>query len=218
MPRITGAFGLQHQDRRALGQLVAFFHQDLGHFLVNVELLTEGLDHFAGLGFVGLMTVAGVTSHAANGFFILNDYYNGINLAYMLDVRGAASSGDDAITDHTMARRVRAKVVEIERQANNLSVRFSPEKRSSQQLAEHRGAIKRLEDELDAVARAELAAGRTSEAELQRANFLSLVTAMELVVPGMVALDLVPPAKRLFTRLTMGRGGRLSRLARGLSL
>lgn len=35
---------------------------------------------------------------------------------------------------------------------------------------------------------------------------------------GMVALDLVPPAKRLFGRLTMGRAGRLPRLARGLRL
>jgi 2-octaprenyl-6-methoxyphenol hydroxylase len=35
---------------------------------------------------------------------------------------------------------------------------------------------------------------------------------------GMVALDLLPPAKRLLTRLTMGRGGRVPRLARGLPL
>ena len=35
---------------------------------------------------------------------------------------------------------------------------------------------------------------------------------------GMLALDLCPPAKRLFARLTMGRAGRLPRLARGLSL
>ncbi len=35
---------------------------------------------------------------------------------------------------------------------------------------------------------------------------------------GMVALDLLPPAKRLLTRLTMGRSGRLPRLARGLPL
>jgi 2-octaprenyl-6-methoxyphenol hydroxylase len=35
---------------------------------------------------------------------------------------------------------------------------------------------------------------------------------------GMLALDLLPPAKRLLTRLTMGRGGRLPRLARGLPL
>lgn len=35
---------------------------------------------------------------------------------------------------------------------------------------------------------------------------------------GMLALDLCPPAKRLFARLTMGRAGRLPRLARGLEL
>lgn len=35
---------------------------------------------------------------------------------------------------------------------------------------------------------------------------------------GMIALDLLPPAKRLLTRLTMGRGGRIPRLARGLPL
>ncbi len=35
---------------------------------------------------------------------------------------------------------------------------------------------------------------------------------------GMLALDLVPPAKRLLTRVTMGRSGRTSRLARGLPL
>lgn len=35
---------------------------------------------------------------------------------------------------------------------------------------------------------------------------------------GMLALDLCPPAKRWFGRLTMGRSGRLPRLARGLEL
>jgi 2-octaprenyl-6-methoxyphenol hydroxylase len=35
---------------------------------------------------------------------------------------------------------------------------------------------------------------------------------------GMLALDLLPPAKRWFGRLTMGRAGRLPRLARGLEL
>lgn len=35
---------------------------------------------------------------------------------------------------------------------------------------------------------------------------------------GMVALDLLPPVKRLFGKLTMGRAGRLPRLARGLRL
>lgn len=35
---------------------------------------------------------------------------------------------------------------------------------------------------------------------------------------GMLAFDLVPPAKRMLTRLTMGRSGRTPRLARGLPL
>lgn len=35
---------------------------------------------------------------------------------------------------------------------------------------------------------------------------------------GMLVLDLLPPAKRLLTRMTMGRGGRVPRLARGLPL
>ena len=35
---------------------------------------------------------------------------------------------------------------------------------------------------------------------------------------GMVLLDLLPPAKRAFARLTMGRTGRLPRLACGLPL
>jgi 2-octaprenyl-6-methoxyphenol hydroxylase len=35
---------------------------------------------------------------------------------------------------------------------------------------------------------------------------------------GMLALDLLPPAKRTLTHLTMGRSGRLPRLARGLPL
>jgi len=35
---------------------------------------------------------------------------------------------------------------------------------------------------------------------------------------GMLALDLLPPAKRLLTRMTMGRAGKTPRLARGLPL
>jgi 2-octaprenyl-6-methoxyphenol hydroxylase len=35
---------------------------------------------------------------------------------------------------------------------------------------------------------------------------------------GMLTLDLLPPAKRLFTRMTMGRAGKIPRLARGLPL
>ena len=37
-------------------------------------------------------------------------------------------------------------------------------------------------------------------------------------VTSLSILDLLPPAKRLFTRMTMGRAGKIPRLARGLPL
>ena len=47
------------------------------------------------------------------GFLLRNDYYNGINFAYLLNVRADVSSGDEAIADCVLARRVRAKVARI---------------------------------------------------------------------------------------------------------
>ena len=47
------------------------------------------------------------------GFKLKHDHYNGINLAYMLDVRGARSSGDEATADRVDARRVRGRVADI---------------------------------------------------------------------------------------------------------
>lgn len=47
------------------------------------------------------------------GFYILNDYYNGINLAYLLNLRAFISTGDDKIADNALANRVRVKVIEI---------------------------------------------------------------------------------------------------------
>ena len=46
------------------------------------------------------------------GFKLKHDH-NGINLAYMLDVRGARSSGDEATADRVDARRVRGRVADI---------------------------------------------------------------------------------------------------------
>jgi tetratricopeptide (TPR) repeat protein len=48
------------------------------------------------------------------GFYIRNDYYNGINFAFLLNVR-AANTGDpaEAIADFVQARRVRKEVIEI---------------------------------------------------------------------------------------------------------
>ncbi len=46
------------------------------------------------------------------GFHLKDDYYNGINYAFMLDARAAVSSRDDAIADRVWARRVRQRVIE----------------------------------------------------------------------------------------------------------
>lgn len=47
------------------------------------------------------------------GFYIKNDYYNGINFAFLLNVRGNISDRNDAIADYVIASRVRNKVIEI---------------------------------------------------------------------------------------------------------
>lgn len=49
----------------------------------------------------------------ARGFYIKNDYYNGINYAFMLDVRAASSAGDEGTADRVLARRVRGEVLAI---------------------------------------------------------------------------------------------------------
>ena len=47
------------------------------------------------------------------GFIIKRDYYNGTNLAYLLNVRASISSGNDRIADNVLADRVRREVVDI---------------------------------------------------------------------------------------------------------
>ena len=48
------------------------------------------------------------------GFYLRNDYYNGINLAYLLNVRAAnASSPAEAIADYVQAQRIRREVIDI---------------------------------------------------------------------------------------------------------
>ncbi|MGH9929595.1 MAG: tetratricopeptide repeat-containing protein [Pyrinomonadaceae bacterium] len=51
----------------------------------------------------------------ARGFYLRNDYYNGINLAYVLNERAAAEAAEpaEAITDFILARRVRKEVLQI---------------------------------------------------------------------------------------------------------
>jgi len=50
----------------------------------------------------------------ARGFYVRHDHYNGINLAYLLNVR-AANEGEraEAIADYVQARRIRGKVIDV---------------------------------------------------------------------------------------------------------
>jgi hypothetical protein len=49
----------------------------------------------------------------ARGYFIKNDYYNGINFAFLLNVRASVSVGDEAVADRVFARRVRSEVLAL---------------------------------------------------------------------------------------------------------
>ncbi len=52
---------------------------------------------------------------AEKGFYVKNDHYNGINLAYLLNVRAALPDADpaEAIADFIVAQRTRRKVIEV---------------------------------------------------------------------------------------------------------
>lgn len=52
-------------------------------------------------------------SYYEKGFYIKNDYYNGINFAYLLNVRGSISDKYNSITDYVLATRARHKVISI---------------------------------------------------------------------------------------------------------
>ncbi len=47
------------------------------------------------------------------GFYLKNDFYNGINFAFLLNVRASISDKRDAIADVVMAERIRKRVVDI---------------------------------------------------------------------------------------------------------
>lgn len=47
------------------------------------------------------------------GFFIRRNHYNGINLAFMLTLRAAQTTGDESIADRVLAARTRREVIEI---------------------------------------------------------------------------------------------------------
>jgi hypothetical protein len=47
------------------------------------------------------------------GFYLKNDYYNGINLAFLYSLRASISAGAEAKADFVIARRVRRRVLAI---------------------------------------------------------------------------------------------------------
>jgi len=55
---------------------------------------------------------AAISAHQ-RGFYSKNDYYNGINFAFLLDCRAAELGGEDAVADRVQARHVRERVVGI---------------------------------------------------------------------------------------------------------
>ncbi len=51
--------------------------------------------------------------YSERGFYIGRDYYNGINLAYLFNVRGHIHEGNESIADFVIAERIRDKVIDI---------------------------------------------------------------------------------------------------------
>jgi hypothetical protein len=47
------------------------------------------------------------------GFSVTADCYNGINVAYVLDLRASVSAGEDAIADRLLAKRIRRQLIPI---------------------------------------------------------------------------------------------------------
>jgi hypothetical protein len=45
------------------------------------------------------------------GYFLRDDHYNGINFAFLLNVRASLTSGDEATADRVVARRIREEVL-----------------------------------------------------------------------------------------------------------
>ena len=47
------------------------------------------------------------------GFYLKNDYYNGINFAFLLNIRASVSPNREAIADTVIAERVRRQIIQI---------------------------------------------------------------------------------------------------------
>jgi hypothetical protein len=63
------------------------------------------------------------------GFVVRGDFYNGINLAFLLDRRAVEASAEMAAEDHARAQGVRRRVIEICSAELERNPRMSPEQR-----------------------------------------------------------------------------------------
>lgn len=99
------------------------------------------------------------------GFYLRNDYYNGINLAFLLNVR-ASSAADkaEAIADFVQARRVRQEVISICAQWLSDNAAVQEDKMSPQALKDYRESRYWV---LATVAEAYLGTGETEKGEQQ---------------------------------------------------
>ncbi len=82
-------------DPETLG-LAGAIHKRLWEELEDVDYLNRAISYYQ------------------KGFYIKNDYYNGINTAYLLNVRGSiARNKDEARADYILANRIRMEVINI---------------------------------------------------------------------------------------------------------
>ena len=68
------------------------------------------------------------------GFHLKDDYYNGINYAFMLNVRASVTTGPDAVADFVWAGRVRNRVIELCEERLNAGVKNDEGKDDLEQL------------------------------------------------------------------------------------
>jgi tetratricopeptide (TPR) repeat protein len=82
-------------DPETLG-IAGAIHKRLWEELANIEHLNKSISYYE------------------KGFYIKNDYYNGINLAYLYNIRGSITDDkNNAIADYIIANRIRHKVITL---------------------------------------------------------------------------------------------------------